>query len=521
MSKFKCATIFSDNMVFQRNKPVCIFGTGEEGLKIRASIGGSFAEGRVYDGHFKLYLPKQEAGENLTVTVTDGEDSVSFTNVAIGEVWIAGGQSNMELELHNAVAGMDALKNDKPNVRFFYTPKIAYEDECFAQMEEWAHWETFNEQDAAKWSAVAYFFAKELSEKLGVTVGIVGCNWGGTSASCWIPRSDIEGDEILDSYLDELRKNSKGVSFDSQKETYNEYLEYAKNWDEKCAEMYAKNPNADWQVIQDTIGECRYPGPVNECNPVRPGGLYVTMVSKVIAYTCRGVIFYQGESDDHRPNDYERLYKFLIRRWRNDNKDSELPFIGVQLPMHRYKADPDYKHWPIIRQAQRKVATDEKNVGLAVAIDCGEFNEIHPKDKRPVGHRLYLQAANMVYGTESPEKANSPRLKRVLFSKDCAEVCFDFTDGGFLLKNESGEMEPLDNYEVFENEPDNEITGFEIASSDGNFVEARAEIISKNTVRVYSKQVPNPCYVRYLWTNWSDVVLYGANGLPVEPFYSK
>lgn len=505
MGKFGIADIFTDNCVFTRRKPVCIYGKGEEGKTVRVSLGEALLDTRVCnDGTWKAYLPSMEAATGLELTVSCEGENFSFKNIAIGEVWLAGGQSNMEYELQNATGGLEHLNHDNPNVRFFYTPKNAYECKERDRAFEEAHWQLFDKEDSKNWSAVGYLFAKELSEKLGVTVGVIGCNYGGTSASAWISREDmIKGPKGVKSYWDEYTEFNKGKSLETQKAEYDDYLAYRAEWEPKCNKLYADNPRIEWGDVLKLIGDSRYPGPINAYNPMRPAGLYEMMLKEVISYSLSGVIYYQGESDDHKPYVYEDLFGKLIDRWRMDNGDLELPFIGVQLPMHRYRQDPDFKNWPVIRLKQRITVRNHDNAYLAVAIDCGEFDEIHPHNKTDVAHRLCLQALCYVYGLTDERSANGPRAWRLDFKPGYVDVSFDFAEG-------------------FEVRAD-EITGFEIAPakftySDEDFVPAKAEIIGKDKIRLTAPGVGYPGNARYLYTNWGNVTLFGENGLPVEPF---
>ena len=193
---------------------------------------------------------------------------------------------------------------------------------------------------------------------------------------------------------------------------------------------------------------------------------------------------------------YYKLFRGLIDLWRRDWGDDELPFLMVQLPMHRYKADPDWKHWCLIREAQMKAYKTIKNTGIAVITDCGEFNEIHPKDKVPVGERLALQAMYHVYGDKSV-KAFGPMYKGLLFKGGEIELMFDYAEDGFETKGQP--------------------SGFEIAGEDKKFVPADM-VIEGGRITVSSKEVAEPKYVRYLWTNYGDVTIYGRNGIPLAPF---
>lgn len=496
----RAAAVFSDHMVLQRNKKICVFGQGVTGRKISVTLGEDTAMARCRDGRWMAYLPELEAGEGLGMEISDGEENIRFTDIAVGEVWLAGGQSNMELELKDAEGGKEILQNgDFPQVRFYYTPKQAYMGEDFEEAERNSRWERFGEQDASKWSAVGFYFAAELARRLQVTVGVIGCNWGGTSASCWMSRDAIVAQEATRSYVEEYESSDLIRKPETEQiREYREYQAYQEAWDKKAASIYEREPMTAFDKVQELIGPCRYPGPMNCANFTRPSGLYEAMLKRVTPYTLRGFIYYQGESDDHRPQDYYALFTGLIRQWRQDWGDDGLPFLMVQLPMHRYQHDPDTKNWCVIRESQMRAFRMLRNTGIAVAIDCGQFHEIHPKNKKPVGERLALQALSGVYHLLSEEETFGPVYRDFRYRDNGMELTFDYARDGFVCHGEK-------------------ISGFELAGADGVFLEARAAF-EGSRIFLYSEEVTEPVMARYLWTNYGEVTVFGVNGLPMAPF---
>lgn len=496
----KAAAVFSDHMVLQRNKKICVFGQGTSHRKITVSFSGSSASALCRNGKWIVYLPEHQAADNLTMEITDGEESISFTDIAIGEVWLAGGQSNMELELQNADGGQDILKQEyEKQVRFYYTPKLAYKDANYEQEIENSHWELFNSKDAAKWSAVGFFFARKLAGELNVTVGVIGCNRGGTSASCWMSREALLEQEATRSYVEEYEASPNiHKSEEEQIKDYQDYQVFQQNWDNKAAAIYEKEPMMPFDKVQELIGTCQYPGPMNCANFTRPAGLYETMLKNIMPYTLSGFIFYQGETDENKPNSYYALFSRMIQLWREDFGDDTLPFIFVQLPMHRYQHDPDTKSWCILREAQMKAYKTIRNTGIAVAIDCGQFHEIHPKNKKPVGERLALQALAQVYKVISLKQAFGPLYKDFLYRDGGMEITFDYAEEGLKYIGEKP-------------------AGFEMAGEDGLFKEADASFIG-NKVFLKAAEVNEPVKARYLWTNYREVNIFGINGLPMAPF---
>ncbi len=511
--KFSVARVFSDNMVLQSLKPLNVFGTGEEGAKIKVAITGeeaAYASVTVKDGRWLVTLPPQPPQKKVELSVSDGTDTVVFRNCAVGIVWLAGGQSNMEFELQNCITGKESLANDKPNVRFYYTQKRTLADDNFFDDERKMGWCDFSDKESAKaWSAVGYYFAKELSETLDVTVGVIGCNWGGTSASAWMDRAYCTGETAV--YFDEYDRACEGKTKEELIAEYKAYQEYHRNWELKSAEYYTKTPNPTWDGCLEYCGENKYPGPAAPNNPMSPSVLYESMVKRIAPFTMAGVIWYQGESDDHRPESYYTLLNQMIKNWRDDFCDDELFFVIGQLPMHRWEADADIKHWCVIREAQAKTAKLDRHSALAVLTDCGEFSEIHPKNKVLPAHRFFLAAMSGLYdGSILEIPPENPETYGVLWNEDSVDLFFA-TGVELEIRSDDGK-----------------ISGFEIAGADGEFVPAEAEIIVAEDITengiIRVKGVSEPTAVRYLWTNYTDkITLFDrVSGIPLSPFrYSK
>lgn len=600
--KFKVAAIFSDNMVLQRDKRICVFGEAEDDIWVTISFLDQKVSAVSRDGHFKLWLEplpatvldgadplhcgsdmvitarKNESGSNTEPeyeqnvrpggvsdyqstdsesgqsAIDSGSDEICtvFRNVVVGEVWLAGGQSNMEYELQNMTGageifgqGSDDITKNRNNVRFYYTQKKGFIDDEFIISESKTRWELFTDEGVKYWSAVGFLYAAHLASRLGVIVGIVGCNWGGTSASAWIDRESLISNDETRIYVDEYDEKVAGRSQEEQKAEYDGYVKRITKWDAEAQKIWAEKPDTDWDEMIARLGPNEWPGPMNMYNPFRPAGLYECMISRIMPYTLKGVIYYQGESDDHRPGCYYTLFSMLIRMWRRYFEDEELPFIHVQLPMHRYAADPDMKNWCVIRDAQMKVFLNGLSDGIAVIPDCGEFNEIHPKDKRVVADRLSKQALFNIYGLLPEEEAFGPILNKTVDAEeycrmmgemtDLADVkndqlylIFDHAEQGFVIKNyNQSELPGAHETDIINNDG---IIGFELAGEDKEFYPAHVEIPgmttekktdmdNKNVIILSSDKVPKPKYARYIWTNYGTASLYGvASDIPMAPF---
>ncbi len=501
MPSLHTAAIFSDHMVIQKGKPFEIWGHDYTGRTVTVTFNVTSASAECRKNEWRVTLPPPaEYGGPYELSVTDGLETLTYTDIYVGEVWIAGGQSNMEFELQNEKNGADALEALCPDVRFYYTKKNAYMDEFFYLDEQNGGWALPDREGSRCWSAVGYYFGKQLAEKLGVKVGIIGCNWGGTSASNWVPREDLAADSDLRSYNDEYDRAMEGKTFEEYCHDLDEYNDYVAKWQPKINEFYAANPHGTWEEAQAYAGESRYPEPLGPKSPFRAGGLYQCMIRRIAPYSARGFIYYQGESDDHKPHMYEKLLKVLIARWRKDWHDPEMPFLLVQLPMHKWSADEDTKSWCFIRNAQMNTALTTANTYIAAALDCGEFDNIHPVEKGVVAHRLALQALCHVYGLIPASQADAPRYARSFPAGSSLVV--ELSDPSVQLSSTEGGT----------------VSGFEIWGADGEPHPAAADISAPGKIVLTCPEVSRPTGARYCWTNYAPVTVFGDNGLPLVPF---
>lgn len=494
---FKAAAIFSSHMVLQRQKPIAVWGSSSHDT-VAVSFNGITVKGTVSNGTWRIQLPPMEAGGPYEMQLTSGGETITFVNVMLGEVWLAGGQSNMELELQNAKNGETVLAALTPQVpvRYYYTPKQRYRDAQFESIEENTCWAEASPENSRAWSAVAFYCARRLAQRLGVTVGIIGCNWGGTSAANWMSRQRLEACTELRPYLDDLDKAMEGKTLEQHIREFDEYLAYSEEWNRKKDACYQEHPDYSWDKVQEVCGKCLFPGPMGPKNEYRPVGLYETMLQRVCPYSLRGFLYYQGESDDHRPQLYYRLFTELIGQWRQDWEDDTLPFVFVQLPMFRYKQDADHKHWCLIREAQMRAYQTVKHTGIAVIPDCGELDNIHPTDKEPVGERLAIQAMQVAYGIQDPDQ-DTPMFRDSYVTGNTMHIRLTGAPKGFL--------------------PVEHPTGFELAGADRIFHPAEA-VLGENQITLRAEGISEPVYGRYAWTNYMEVQVFSKNGIPLAPF---
>ena len=493
----KPAPIFTNHTVLQREKPIRIWGTcSDENALITVTLDKYSVSAKVMHQEWSAILPPMPAGGAFELKISSPTETVTLSDIMIGEVWLCGGQSNMEMALINSDKPESALETcQKSNVRLYHVCKRGHFDDEFYQEEANSCWQLPERDTCANWTAIGYYFGQMLAKKLGVTVGLVECNYGGTSASAWISRETLESNEVGKSYLKDYADGMAGLTDEEANQAYREYCAYHEQWQKKCAECYQKQPDISWNEILEICGENRYPGNPAPINPLRPHGLYDTMISRIVPYTLRGVLYYQGESDDHRPEGYETLLSNLIHQWRTDFKDENLPFLLVQLPMFSYEDNKNDTNWSTIRKAQEHSFRTIRNTGLAVILDCGELNEIHPKEKRIPAERLYLQAMYHVYHLQN-QNANAPLFRCAYPERDGIRIEFDFVENGLILKEQKG---------------------FFLRASDENWYPAEAEISGKSLILKH-KKIPCPTGIRYAWYNYGAVTLFEKNGLPVSPF---
>lgn len=495
----KLAAIFKNGMVLQRNKEIHIFGECETNEKnIEVTLGKNKSTAKIENDKWYCFLPAMEACKGLSLTVTSDEETVIRNDIAIGEVWLAGGQSNMEFELFKSTDGEKYIEEAKKyDIRYYNVPRSSMFNDEFYKAEKNTYWSKSYDEDVKLWSAVAYHFAKNINKELNVTIGIINCNLGGTSASVWSNKDALASDKELKVYIDDYNKIVGDKTIDEQIKEYDDYLTYADEWNKKLEKIQKERPELSWDEMLKIVGECKWPGPMGAKNPYRPCGLYETMLKRIAPYTIKGFIYYQGEEDERRPELYHHLFTTLIKTWRKDFFDDNLPFLCVALPMFAYEDAEDNKSWPQIRDAQIRASHSLKNVYTAIVLDCGELNNIHPTEKSPVGKRLSLIALNKVYG-KSEVDAFGPYFKYANISNKIVKISFENASNGFDIRGE--------------------LTGFELSEDGENFFEAKA-VLNGDNIDVYADEVNRPSYIRYQWYNYHEVNIFGKNGIPLAPFF--
>lgn len=497
----KPAALFTDGAVLCRNKEIRVFGEADSGAEITVSLldrnghilGEAACQSR--DGRFLAALSPQAARTGCKLVIRAGEEQAEAADVAIGEVFLAGGQSNMELELRNAEEGPGIIGHySDPLLRFFNVPKIATEGPDHRKANDETRWRSIRPGQGGENSAVAYFFAAKLREKMpDIPVGIIGCYWGGTSVTCWMEEETLRTCAEGRRYLNEYAARCAGKTMEAWLEEDRVFWDTINAWNRAVADYQQAHPDAPWKEVEGVCGPAPWNPPAGPGSPFRPAGLAATMVREIAPVTLTGVLYYQGEQDAGATDQYDVLMKLLISSWRDLFREKTLPFLFVQLPMWLDWDAEDMRSWAKIRLAQARARDEMPGTGMVCLLDQGEYGNIHPTAKRPVGERLAELAGAMLYGGGEV----SPRAT----GKE--------TDGSTLVISFSAPVTTRDGQEA---------NLLEIAGEDKQYVSAKAEIRG-NTLILSADGLGCPAYARYAWTDWSDRVnLSGMNGLPLEPF---
>ncbi len=494
----KLHPLFTDNMVIQQGVPTTVWGTADPGEKLDVSISavpGTTAHPTAdAKGNWVAPLPPMKPGTGFTLTVK-GKNTVELKNVAVGEVWVASGQSNMEWSV-NAGEDPEQVKAGAkhPDIRLFTVQKRTAPHPITDQndLKHFTKWVECSPETVGTFSAVAYHFGVKLQKELGVPVGLIHSSWGGTPAQAWTSLEALEAEPSLRHYADAYRTAVKQYESYDPKKAQEQYEKAYADW--KAAAEKAK---ADGKPVPK---EPTKPGPTPQpLSPFVPTVLYNAMIHPLLPFPIKGAIWYQGESNAGRAYEYRTLFPAMIQDWRR-HWHSEFPFLLVQLAPFRGAtqgpaAGVDYAE---LRDAQLYATRRLPKVGMAVITDVGNETDIHPKPKQPVGERLALAALGIAY--QKKIEYSGPVFRSMAVQGNTAVLSFDHVGGGLVAK-------------------DGELTGFTVAGPDGVFHPAKAEI-KGDTVVVSSDKVPQPVAVRYGWVNFAKPTLnlFNKEGLPATPF---
>ena len=465
----KLAAVFSDNAVLQQGKLVPVWGWADEGEMVTVEFRDQKATATAKDGKWSVRLRPVKAGGPDTLTVS-GKNKIELKNVLVGEVWVCSGQSNMEWPLRLSFEPQTAIANSaNPSLRLFTVPKLKA-DAPVADVV--GRWQESNPESVTNFSAVAYFFGRELQKALGVPVGLIHTSWGGSPAEVWMSQEALEANaeykkSILDGYAAAL-----------------------KNYEEALAKFEAEQ------------AELKKEGKTSDKKPPgkpfwKPSELYNGMIAPLLPCAIQGAIWYQGESNAGRAYQYRALFADMISNWRQDWGLGDFTFLAVQLaPFTAIKDQPGESNWAELREAQLLATKVLPKVGVAVITDVGEEKDIHPRKKEPVGARLALAAQGIAYSKRIAY--SGPTFRSMAIEGDKAVLTFGNVGGGLEAR-------------------DGDLKGFAIAGADRKFVWAKAEI-QRNRVVVSCPEVTKPVAVRFGWADFPVVNLWNKDGLPASPF---
>ena len=559
----KLARIFCDYMVLQRHQPLVVRGNSEKSQKLQVRLEGSvLMETEVGEGDFSFVLPPLEAAENVTLEI--GE--ICLRHVDVGEVWVAGGQSNMEFMLQYTSDGeREIAKAQEEHLRMYTVGQYSFageREEGYKDWNPWDCWLPYQTDNAAEMSAVGVYFAKELRKK-GIPVGVINCTWGGTSASAWMDPEYLKEDEELRTYLTDFQKIVDGLNLDryyAVKKLIRPGM--ASRESRKMMDIMLKNtflpeelnrilmqgmaapaaegdsPEAKMSVPAEggvdpstlTIEEIMAVGPGD---PNEPGALYENMVKEIIGYGARGVIWYQGEADDKKASMYGKLFSSLITCWRTAWKEKnaameKLPFLFVQLaPFGTWRGDTGVR-FPEVRRQQEWVAKHVPDTFMVSSSDYGNIFDVHPKEKAPLGQRLALMAEKYVYaGTDLGETeilADAPEAAGMEMSGDTVMVSFCFGEGLYLRQEDFSRYNGFEQKDIPEDllpPVSGGVNGLAVIADDAELPGEQVTCQVRNDQLVITAvgiSSAKRIRVEFARTAFYKVNLFNRAGLPAKPF---
>ena len=454
--------LFTDGTVLQRDIPVPIWGTADNGEKVTVEINGQSVSTTAADGKWMVRLKPLKAGGPFTLKI----NNLELKNVLVGDVWICSGQSNMQWSVKQSDnADAEIANANFPMIRLFTVPRSEVNT---PQTDIKSSWQECNPANIADFSAIGYFFGRDLHKNLNVPIGLIDNAVGGSPAESWTQAELLNGDAEYKQFH---------AAYPQAMERYNQAVERHKEAVTKAQAEGKRPPNP--------------PG-----RPWMPSGLYNGMLAPLVPYAIKGAIWYQGESNAGRAYQYRRLFPTMIKNWRERWGQGDFPFLFVQLaafgPNGQKLGESD---WAELREAQTMTLL-LPNTGMALAIDVGTYDDIHPKAKQPVGARLALVARSVAY--KQKLVFSGPMYAGMKINGD--KITLNFKHVGSGLEAKGGELK-----------------GFLIAGEDKVWHEAKAEIKGKQVI-VSCPDVTKPVAVRYAWAKYPTVNFYNKEGLPANPF---
>ncbi len=477
-AEIKLPRIFGSNMVLQQGMQNPVWGWGDAGEKVTVTVDGQSVSATAGDdGAWRVKLPELKVGGPYAITVS-GSSSIKLENVLVGEVWLCSGQSNMQWAVDQADdADLEKLTAKFPNIRLITVPQVGTQEPQNDFGGE--GWQVCSPETVGPFSAVGYFFGRQLHQTLDVPVGLIDDSWGGSACEAWVRRDLLAADERYAELLARWEETEK--TFNYEKATAN-YREAAK----KAREAGKQPPRAPRNIL---------------AGQHRPANLYNGVLKPTIGYGIKGAIWYQGESNAGRAYQYRHLFPLMIQSWRDEWGQGDFPFYFVQLADFQAESpEPQDSTWAELREAQTMTIAALPNTGQAVITDLGEASDIHPKDKQNVAKRLTRWALARDYGHQGLIY-RSPQYKS--HEVDGNKIVVEFDTFGSAL----------DTFDV------RDLIGFTIAGEDQKFVNARAQMLpGGNKIAVWADGVDRPASARYAWAQNPICNVQNREGLPLTPF---
>ena len=478
--------MLSDHAVLQRDRPIHLWGwaTPEAHLSMHfnkqtvASVADSF-------GHWSVYLAPEHAGGPYVLTINGDGPETKITDILVGDVWLASGQSNMEMPLSGFPYDKSAvIKDAEKEIASASNSKVRlllveHKGSDLPLVDISKTWTTCTPETARNFSAIAYFFGREIAAKEDVPIGLIDSTWGGTPAEAWVSLDTLGSNAAL------LPAFASRATFINQEVDLDNTIAIEKRQDELAIAAGKAKPSHPWHP---------------EHLSYQLSGLYNGMIAPFAPMTIKGFLWYQGETNTShdRAYNYDSLFSALIADWRGHFAQGQLPFLYVQISSFNSAGDD----WGLVREQQRRTLA-VANTAMVVSHDVGLADNIHPPDKQTVATRLALAARGLVYGEAVAYRGPLFRQATTELAEDGSTVIrvwFDFSEGL-----------------TFRNKP---ITGFELAGADHHFMKATAQLDGE-TIVVRSAAVPHPLSVRFDWMSVVPDSLYNAAGLPASTFTSE
>lgn len=467
-------SLLADHMVVQRGLPVHVWGKAAEHENISVTFRGEIQTTIADDlGRWSLYLSPGEAGGPFQMVIK-ALNTIQLNDILVGDVWVASGQSNMEFPI-KALANPEAeiAAAQYPKIRIF---RVEHSPSDYPRSDvEAKTWAPCTPENVAESSAVAYYFARDLHQKVNVPIGLIETFWGGTAAESWTSLRTLSADASL---MPVFAERAKMV--DEQESVLMRQAQEEHDYQKAVEHAKAEGKPAPWRKWHPDFAAWA------------PAALFNGMIAPLTPFAIRGVIWYQGEANSGpRAQLYAHLFQTMISDWRRVWDEGDFPFLFVQIA--NWNTEPDGR-WPEVRDAQRK-ALALRNTGMAVTIDIGDPVDIHPKNKLDVGLRLARAARAISYGEKL--EWSGPLYRQLTREEHALRVWFDDAAG---LTAKGG---PL--------------VGFEVAGADGKYVAADAKIDGSSVI-VSNSTIPDPISVRYAWAANPTCNLYNREDLPASPF---